>query len=170
MKTDFTVNVRVTLDATDRVAALIERLLSGAGSEQAAQPVQQSSLPEKKSDKPAKTVTEPAPEAPAEPETKTEPEAPAKPEMSPEERKQRIRRIMDCARVRIEGSDYKENTTGELYRKYHSKMSQTFLQIAVAFGADRPTELPEARIEDFARACDEIKLDDTGEITINTPF
>lgn len=185
MKTDFTVSVRVTLDATERVAALIERLLDGCSGREAqpalrpgepAEPVRSEVIPEptpaakEPEKKRAPKETTPTPETP-------ETEAPAaEPEMTPETpkereaRKQRIRLIMDRARVRIEGSDYKQNTTGELYKRYHQGMADTFMQIAVSLGAARPTELPASKIEDFARACDEIKLDEAGEITINTPF
>ncbi len=185
MKTDFTVSVRVTLDATERVAALIERLLDGCSGREAqpalrpdepGEPVREEAIPKptpaakEPEKKRAPKETTPTPETPA-------PEAPAaEPEMTPETpkdreaRKQRIRLIMDRARVRIEGSDYKQNTTGELYKRYHKGMADTFIQIAVSLGAARPTELPASKIEDFARACDEIKLDEAGEITINTPF
>ena len=49
---------------------------------------------------------------------------------------------MHRTRTRIEGEDYKENTDGEKYQKYHKQLTASFKNISALLGADKPSALP----------------------------
>ncbi len=99
----------------------------------------------------------PTPEAPAQSVT----EAPA-PSMTPAER---IRQIMHRTRQRFEGDDYKENTASENYKKYHKQLTGQFKNIAAILGADKPSTLPDDKIDSFAAECEALIIGDDGNIT-----
>lgn len=66
-----------------------------------------------------------------------------------------VRDAMDRARRRIEGEDYKTNTTGELYTQWHRKLTAWFKQTAAAYGSDKPSTLPDSESRrKFIEACD----------------
>ena len=81
-----------------------------------------------------------------------------------------VRACMDRTRRRIEGEDYKENTSGEGYKKYHLQLTGLFKQIAALHGADKPSALPDsASRAAFIAECDELVIKD-GEIITPVPF
>ena len=49
-----------------------------------------------------------------------------------------VRAAIHKTRQRIEGEDYKENTDGEAYKKYHKPLTAQFKNIAALLGADKP--------------------------------
>lgn len=66
-----------------------------------------------------------------------------------------VRDAMDRARRRIEGEDYKTNTTGELYTQWHRKLTAWFKQTAAAYGSDKPSTLPDSESRrKFIEECD----------------
>ena len=123
-------------------------------------------------------LAEPQPEAQApatpaeEPAQAEQPAAPAGPTQEPakELTEVDVRACMDRTRRRIEGEDYKENTSGEGYKKYHRQLTGLFKQIAALHGADKPSALPDsASRAAFIAECDELVIKD-GEIITPVPF
>lgn len=112
-----------------------------------------------------KTVAEPQS---AEPQPTASGVAPADPKKVAEV----IREIMHRARQRFEGEDYKENAGSENYKKYHKPLSRIFIQIAVQLGYEKPSYIDTMeKAEAFRAMCDELVLDDNGNVTApNAPF
>ena len=81
-----------------------------------------------------------------------------------------VRAAMHKTRQRIEGEDYKENTNGDLYKKYHKPLTATFKNIAALLGAEKPSTLPPDKIASFMEQCDELRIMDDGTIGSNCPF
>lgn len=81
-----------------------------------------------------------------------------------------VRAAMHVTRQRIEGEDYKENTNGDLYKKYHKPLTAQFKNIAALLGADKPSALPSDKIADFIEQCGELKILKDGTIGSNCPF
>lgn len=81
-----------------------------------------------------------------------------------------IRAAMHKTRQRIEGEDYKENTNGDLYKKYHKPLTAQFKNIAALLGADRPSALPSDKIADFIEQCNGLQVMEDGTIGSNCPF
>lgn len=82
-----------------------------------------------------------------------------------------IRAAMHRTRQRFEGADYKENTDSEYYKKYHRQLTSTFKGIAAFLGADKPSALPVEQRAAFIAACDELVIDENGNIsTPPAPF
>lgn len=75
-----------------------------------------------------------------------------------------VRAAMHRTRQRIEGEDYKENTEGEAYKKYHKALTAQFKNIAALLGADKPSALPTDKIESFIKQCDELQILKDGTI------
>lgn len=126
-------------------------------------------------------ATEPATEtAPTEPATETTPTEPAQeptkePAPAPKAAKRdagvEIRAIMHRTRQRFEGEDYEVNTDSEPYKKYHCALNSQFKGIAAILGADKPSKLPEDKVDAFGQMCDELTLDEKGNIvTGQAPF
>lgn len=90
----------------------------------------------------------------------------------PKKRAEYIRQIMHRARQRIEGENYKTNTTGELYLKYHKPMADTFIQLAMQYGASKPSAIDDPeKIKAFEAECEQIHLDKDGNIATGpAPF
>ena len=103
---------------------------------------------------------------------KGEPDA-VRPEAKPIEKQYTevdVRAAMDATRKRIEGPDYKENTTGEGYQKYHRVLTAWFKETAALFGAEKPSALPDSESRGkFIAACEKARVDDNGTIT-DCPF
>lgn len=76
-----------------------------------------------------------------------------------------IRACMHRTRQRFEGEDYKENTTGEGYKKYHKQLTSQFKQIAAILGADKPSALPVEQRAAFIAECDALIIGEDGNIT-----
>lgn len=81
-----------------------------------------------------------------------------------------VRAAMHATRQRIEGEDYKENTNGELYKKYHKPLTAQFKNIAALLGADKPSALPSDKIADFIEQCNGLQIMEDGTIGSNLPF
>lgn len=81
-----------------------------------------------------------------------------------------VRAAMHKTRQRIEGEDYKENTNGDLYKKYHKPLTATFKNIAALLGAEKPSALPPDKIASFREQCDELRIMDDGTIGPKLPF
>ncbi len=87
--------------------------------------------------------------------------APASQELTEED----VREAMNRARCRIEGEDWKDNTDGDLYKKYHRQLNATFKNISALLGADKPSALPADKRADFIAECDLLIVNDKGEIS-----
>lgn len=81
-----------------------------------------------------------------------------------------VRAAMHKTRQRIEGEDYKENTNGDLYKKYHKPLTAQFKNIAALLGADKPSALPSGKIANFIEQCDGLQIMEDGTIGSNCPF
>lgn len=81
-----------------------------------------------------------------------------------------VRAAMHVTRQRIEGEDYKENTDGELYKKYHKPLTAQFKDIAALLGADKPSALPSDKIASFIEQCGELKILKDGTIGTEVPY
>lgn len=81
-----------------------------------------------------------------------------------------VRAAMHKTRQRIEGEDYKENTNGDLYKKYHKPLTAQFKNIAALLGADKPSALPSDKIANFIERCDGLQIMEDGTIGSNCPF
>lgn len=111
-------------------------------------------------------------------ETPTEEEAPEQPaeEETPEQPAEKIytevdvRKAMKRARRRIEGEDYKTNTTGELYTQWHHKLTEWFKQTAAAYGSDKPSTLPDSESRrKFIEECDLVHVSGSC-LTVPLPY
>lgn len=118
-------------------------------------------------------VEQPKPE----PEAKKEeaaPKAEAKKEAAPANKEYTevdVRAAMERTRKRIEGDDYKENTNGEKYKKYHRQLTAEFKNIAALLGSEKPSALPSSELrETFCAQCDKLVIGEDGNITTNAPF
>lgn len=80
-----------------------------------------------------------------------------------------VRAAMHATRQRIEGEDYKENTNGDLYKKYHKPLTAQFKNIAALLGADKPSALPSDKIANFIEQCGELKILKDGTIGTECP-
>ena len=81
-----------------------------------------------------------------------------------------VRAAMHQTRLRIEGEDYKENTSGELYKKYHKALSTQFKSIATFLGAEKPSLLPADKRQAFIDECAKLKVLNDGTIGNELPF
>ena len=79
-----------------------------------------------------------------------------------------VREAMDRTRRRIEGEDYKTNTDGELYKKWHRKLTGWFKNTAAIYGSDKPSTLPDSDSRrKFIEDCDRVH---TNEDDLTTPI
>lgn len=81
-----------------------------------------------------------------------------------------VRAAMHKTRQRIEGEDYKENTDGEAYKKYHKALTAQFKNIAALLGADKPSALPTDKIESFIKQCDKLQILKDGTFGTECPY
>lgn len=81
-----------------------------------------------------------------------------------------VRAAMHATRQRIEGEDYKENTNGDLYKKYHKPLTAQFKNIAALLGAEKPSALPPDKIANFIERCNGLQVMEDGTIGSNCPF
>lgn len=191
MKTDFSINVQVNIGVTPEVVQLVTAILTkqptavvvpATSSEQPANTDAPTPAPAKKGRK-GKAAEAEAPANEPEPEPQPgaeaptpEPETPANaPEPEPkaeakELTEQDIRDAMDRTRKRIEGEDYKNNTTSELYTKYHKVLTATFKNIASLLGSEKPSQLPAEKRAEFIAECDALKVQQDGTISKDLAF
>lgn len=81
-----------------------------------------------------------------------------------------VRAAMHKTRQRIEGEDYKENTNGEAYKKYHKPLTAQFKNIAALLGAEKPSALPPDKIANFIEQCNGLQIMEDGTIGPKLPF
>lgn len=80
-----------------------------------------------------------------------------------------VREAMHKCRLRIEGADYKENTSSEGYVKYHKNLTQMFKNMSARLGFDKPSELPVELRKAFIDECADIIIGEDGLLR-STPF
>lgn len=173
MKTDFSINVQVNLGVTPEIVALVNAILChrptvAPTAEEAAGDEQQEAAANE-ADANGEQVAEQeeakAEEAAPQDEGQAEAQAEQKP-LTAED----VRAAMHATRQRIEGEDYKENTNGDLYKKYHKPLTAQFKNIAALLGADKPSALPSDKIASFIKQCDELQIMKDGTIGVNCPY
>ena len=103
---------------------------------------------------------------PAEPEQPAPVEAPTWKELTEVD----VREAMDKCRKRIEGEDYKENTSSEGYKKWHRQLTSWFKNTSAALGAEKPSALPDhdSRAA-FIEMCEQVTADGD-KLTTDVPF
>jgi len=188
MKTDFSVHIHVDLGVTPELVALVNAVIGhrqmptveAPKPEPSASEQPEAAAPAKKRGRKAATAEAPAPEveAPAEeaaPEPEPEAEAEAQAEAEPKElTEQDIRDAMHRTRQRIEGENYKDETDGELYKKYHRQLTSWFKNTAALLGSDKPSDLITEKGQDEARQfieeCDRLEVLEDGTIGIKEAF
>lgn len=180
MKTDFSVHIHVDLGVTPELVALVNAVIDhrpmptveAPKPEPSASEQPEAAAPAKKRGRKAATAEAPAPEveAPAE-EAAPEPEPEAEPKELTE---QDIRDAMHRTRQRIEGENYKDETDGELYKKYHRQLTSWFKNTAALLGSDKPSALITEKGQDEARQfiaeCDRLEVLEDGTIGIKEAF
>lgn len=153
------IKINVTVGVTPGLEALLGMLAMRSGHAPAV-------LQEAPAPSPAPSADEvPEPE-PARPET----EAPAKNETSVS--LEDVRAAMDRARRRIEGEDYKENTAGDSYKKWHRPLTDFFKKIAreISGTTDKPSMLPDDDTRrKFVAWSDAIIVNSDGELDLDLP-
>lgn len=188
MKTDFSVHIHVDLGVTPELVALVNAVIghrqmptveapkpepSASEQPEAAAPAKKRGRKAATAEAPAPEVEAPAEEAAPEPEPEAEAEAPA--EAEPKElTEQDIRDAMHRTRQRIEGENYKDETDGELYKKYHRQLTSWFKNTAALLGSDKPSALITEKGQDEARQfieeCDRLEVLEDGTIGIKEAF
>lgn len=186
MKTDFSINVQVNLGVTPEIVALVNAILChrptvvptaeealdgnsqvdnkpGPTKEPAGDEQQEAAANEADANGEQVAEQEAAPQD--EGQAKAQAEAEQKP-LTAED----VRAAMHATRQRIEGEGYKENTNGELYKKYHKPLTAQFKNIAALLGADKPSALPSDKIADFIEQCNGLQIMEDGTIGSNCPF
>ena len=185
MKTDFSINVNVSIGVTPEVVALVTSILTKQPTAIVQAPASEQPTTEAPADeapapaapkrgRKAKTAqaeaptetpaNEPQPEAPAEAAPADEAPAEAK-ELTEED----VREAMRRARVRIEGEDWETNTADEKRNTLHRQLNATFKNIAALLGSDKPSTLPADQRASFIKQCDELILKN-GEVTTEVPY
>ena len=188
MKTDFSVHIHVDLGVKPELVALVNAVIGhrpmptveAPKPEPSASEQPEAAAPAKKRGRKAATAEAQAPEVEApteeaapEPEPEAEAEAPA--EAEPKElTEQDIRDAMHRTRQRIEGENYKDETDGELYKKYHRQLTSWFKNTAALLGSDKPSALITEKGQDEARQfiaeCDRLEVLEDGTIGIKAPY
>lgn len=154
MNTELTINVKVCLDATPRLAELIERLIG-----------QVHNFAASSSQLDALKYTTSAEEA-AEEKTEAAPEQQAKTYTEED-----IREAMHRARQRIEGEDYKDHPESEAYQKYHKALTSYFKGMAITLGFDKPSAInTQQGRASFIRDCEAVMIMEDGSIGVEAPF
>lgn len=177
MKTDFSINVQVNLGVTPEIVALVNAILChrptvAPTAEEALNGNEQVDNKPEPTKEPAGDEQQEAAanEADANGEQVAEQEeAKAEAEQKPLTAED-VRAAMHATRQRIEGEDYKENTNGDLYKKYHKPLTAQFKNIAALLGADKPSALPPDKIANFIEQCNGLQVMEDGTIGSNCPF
>lgn len=163
------INVSVTIGVSQELKGLLLPLVAQLPPVEAPAP------------KPAKVQTQPAVEEPA-PVEQPQPEAPVEdpaPAADPAPAKDPakeytevdVRAAMDATRRRIEGENWKEKPDSEGYKKWHRVLNAWFKNTAAMFGAEKPSALPDSQSRyNFIRCCEEVYVNDAGELDSDCPF
>ena len=182
MKTDFSINVNVSIGVTPEVVALVTSILAKQPAQIVApgtvvsnepQPEPQAAAKKTRKGKGEATAETPANDAAGEqqeaetptdqPEPQPEPEAEAE-NANRELTEEDVREAMHKVRQRIEGENYKENTDSENYKKYHRVLTQTFKNISALLGSDKPSTLPADQRAAFINEINALVVNEKGEI------
>lgn len=164
MKTDFSVHIHVDLGVTPELVALVNAVISHR------------QMPTVEAPKPEPSASEqPEAAAPAKKRGRKAATAEAPAEAEPKElTEQDIRDAMHRTRQRIEGENYKDETDGELYKKYHRQLTSWFKNTAALLGSDKPSALITEKGQDEARQfieeCDRLEVLEDGTIGIKAPY
>lgn len=182
MKTDFSINVQVNLGVTPEVVQLVTAVLqsssrqadNGQANEPSAdeKPAMQTRKPKtenRAAAQPDKAEDEVKPNDQDTAKESGQAEAPAE-DKAKSLTEEDVRAAMHQTRLRIEGEDYKENTSGELYKKYHKALSTQFKSIATFLGAEKPSLLPADKRQAFIDECAKLKVLSDGTIGNELPF
>ena len=183
MKTDFSINVNVSIGVTSEVVQLVTAILAKQPAQIVApgtvvsnepQPGPQAAAKKTRKGKGEATAEAPANDAAGEqqetetptdqPEPQPEPEAEAE-TVNHELTEEDVREAMHKVRQRIEGENYKENTDSENYKKYHRVLTQTFKNISALLGSDKPSTLPADQRAAFINEINALVVNEKGEIT-----
>ena len=194
MKTDFSINVQVNLGVTPEVVQLVTAILQPKGwcapivddkpnNQIAAKETTAADENPARQKKKPKTESRAAQTDKTEDEVKPndqdttkesgqadEPQADKAEDKAKSLTEEDVRAAMHQTRLRIEGEDYKENTSGELYKKYHKALSTQFKQIAAFLGAEKPSLLPADKRQAFIDECAKLKVLNDGTIGNELPF
>lgn len=171
MRAEFSINVNVNLGITPELSKVLVRLFPVCNQRQPAQLIEEEAVQESdKGEKPEPVGTKADAPAPAQQEQKA-PEASEQESQPKQYTELDVREAMHKARQRIEGEDYQNNTTGDLYKKYHRALSSWFKRTAeVIGGIDKPSALPADKRETFINECAQVQLLEDGTIGIKAPF
>ena len=176
MKTDFSINVNVSIGVTPEVVALVTSILTkqpgqivvpGVVSDTKHEEAAQAPVRKTRKAKGEAAAEAPATDAPVDqqeeetPADQPEAEAEANRELTEED----VREAMHKVRQRIEGENYKENTDSENYKKYHRVLTQTFKNISALLGSDKPSTLPADQRAAFINEINALVVNEKGEIT-----
>lgn len=170
MTPNFTIQINVQLDASERLARLLTGLSIHAQDDANPRTKTHPSTQEEKEPLPE---PEPTPEPTAEPEPVPEPTAEPEPAAAPakELTEADVRDAIDRCRRRIEGEDYETNAKSEGRKKYHNALSTWFRQTAELIGGiNKPSKLPAEKREAFVRECERAVILEDGTIGINPAF
>jgi hypothetical protein len=161
------INVSVNIGATAELMSFLSSLMNSRPTAEATQAAVSAV-----EDPQAEAIEEPKQEATTEAKVEAEPEKPAAKQEQPKGCTEvDVRAAIDRTRKRIEGENWKENPDGEGYKKWHRALTSWFKSAATAYGADKPSALPdnESR-QKFINDCDSLEVAEDGELKINVPF
>ena len=179
MKTDFSINVNVSIGVTSEVVQLVTAILAKQPAQIVApdtvvsnepQPEPQAAAKKTRKGKGEATAEAPANDAAGEqqeaetPTDRPEPQPEAEAETNRELTEEDVREAMHKVRQRIEGENYKENTDSENYKKYHRVLTQTFKNISALLGSDKPSTLPADQRAAFINEINALVVNEKGEI------
>lgn len=160
---EININVRVQIGVTDTLCGLLSAFAKNAvpgvvAAQPTPAPAQETKPAEAAPVQQAAEVQET--EAPAV-EAAPAPAAAAAPEAEKELTEVDVRAAMDRTRRRIEGENYKEDTSSEGYKKWHRALTGWFKATAALHGADKPSALPDhASRKGFIADCDQVQIKD----------
>ena len=179
MKTDFSINVNVSIGVTPEVVALVTSILTkqpgqivvpGVVSDTKHEEAAQAPVRKTRKAKGEAAAEAPATDAPVDqqeeetPADQPEPQPEAEAETNRELTEEDVREAMHKVRQRIEGENYKENTDSENYKKYHRVLTQTFKNISALLGSDKPSTLPADQRAAFINEINALVVNEKGEI------
>lgn len=142
--TTFQLNIAVNIGVTDELKQLLTSLFNPLAGGTPYVPNEAA---------PVKLIAEDPQPTPAE----VEAEQPAEEPIAKIYTEVDVREAMDRTRRRIEGEDYKTNTDGELYKKWHRKLTGWFKNTAAIYGSDKPSTLPDSDSRrKFIEDCDRV--------------
>lgn len=174
---EININVRVQIGVTDALCGLLSAFVKNAApgvvaAQPTPVPAQEKKPAEAATVQQAAEVQETeAPVVEAAPVQEPAPTPAAAPEAEKELTEVDVRAAMDRTRRRIEGENYKEDTSSEGYKKWHRVLTGWFKATAALHGADKPSALPdhESR-KGFIAECDQVQIKDDQLVGGDCPF